>query len=227
MARLKGQTLTVSATVAVVAFGDPLRHYTLVNDGSYTAFYRYKPNESTALTGTEAEIRALETGELKSGEAVVLEPPVPAIEIIRGSDAGGNTSVRVLPGIMVDNTTIALEGDLDIGNIHLLDIAGSKINPAEEGSLNPADCTMEDEQLSTDAWAELFTWPAGSRFAHLFGQTNPVYVKQASSAPSTDGGAVLLANGSLKIYPAGKTKVYIISVGAGSHGTVTGIVYHD
>lgn len=86
--------VTVSATAQTVTGFYVNRHYTLRNTGTSSLYYVHDPDTlslSTTFTGTAVGLRTLGGSELRAGEAVILEPPLAAIMVARGSDAGDTT----------------------------------------------------------------------------------------------------------------------------------------
>jgi hypothetical protein len=127
--QVEGLTLSASETVQKATIRNPQQPSTLKNDDtSKTLFFKYHYNEAEPDAGTAAELRTATWGELKAGEATVIKGAPSLYYVV----ATGSTSLsaRIVPGVMVDATAIAVEAN--IGNVGLLDAAESEINPAKE-----------------------------------------------------------------------------------------------
>jgi hypothetical protein len=104
MAILKGQQVSVTATVARKQLGDPATPYTLKNLGGSTVFYRSGTAGNADMTGDAAALRTAKCCELESGDAVVIGPDVSDVDIVCAT--AGTATVNVLAGAITSDTTV-------------------------------------------------------------------------------------------------------------------------
>lgn len=126
---LLGQQLSVTQAVQTVDIPTAQQPYTFKNDGDESVYLRMK-DDGIPFTGVASALKALGGSELKAGEAVTFWPPFTQIDIVCAT--GLTATVRVIPGVLTIVYDISLVGDIDIGNVHLLNLANNKIDPATE-----------------------------------------------------------------------------------------------
>lgn len=204
MAKLKGQSLAVTATVQTVAFGDTLQAYTLTNDGSDDVFYRFMPKDADTFEGNAAALRGCGGAELKSGESVVLLPPVPSIQIVAAT--AESATVRVLPGAMAGNLQATINATTDAD-----------------------DCTaFVPVTMGNDEWTQVAALNANTRWVYFGILANSLYVQPKDTLPSDqDEGLPCMVNGTYRLPTAGKGYLYARNLAAGNNGKISGIDYHD
>ncbi len=123
-AKIRGAEVSVTATVQTVAFADAMRHYTLVNEGTDSIFYRFDSNSSDTLSGDAAALKALNVCELQVGEGVVLDPPVSSIQVVCATSL--TATLRILSGRLSSSVSVSVEtGDLQIGAVEIKDHDGT------------------------------------------------------------------------------------------------------
>ena len=105
-AKIRGAEVSVTATVQTVAFADAMRHYTLVNEGTDSIFYRFDSNSSDTLSGDAAALKALNVCELQVGEGVVLDPPVSSIQVVCATSL--TATLRILSGRLSSSVSVSV-----------------------------------------------------------------------------------------------------------------------
>jgi len=122
---LKGQILSVTATVQEVSFADNTISYSLVNDGASTVYFR-SILPGTTFQGDDTALKALDAALLKSGESVAIKAGRTVVVVCA---TGQTATVRVLPGEVTVGATL-IGANVDVGDVGLVNIAGTDINPA-------------------------------------------------------------------------------------------------
>lgn len=214
--RLEGQELSVIATVQDVNFPAAERYYTLKNDGTSSAFYRQKDDGQT-FQGNAAALKALSGSELKAGESVILDPPMTRLEIVCA--AGLTATVRVIPGRLAPNYDVTVNADLDIGNVHLLNTADAKIDPATEDKQDDAITALGELQPIPDDHDPAASAATGAAFVAIAVPANcmgvifhcdqDVYLVLADSAGAPAQNGVPFVKGeNHRLYMKGLTHIH-------------------
>lgn len=185
--RLEGQELAVTATHQDVNIPESLRHYTLVNDGTASIFFRQKDDGKT-FEGTPSELKALFGCEIKAGNGILLDPPVTRFELVCAT--GLTATTRLMPGRLVTQYNTTVNADVDIGSVNLLNKADEEIDPATEG-LQIERYADIDEMNDASSWTKdgtgVTATPADDATAFVPHEDITKSIKFSKSSANGDG----------------------------------------
>ena len=178
--RLRGASLSVTATAQDVEFADAKCPHTLANAGTDSVFFRSKYKNTTTFAGTPTELRALYGAEIASGEVLALPAMCGEIEIVCAT--GLTATVRVVPGTMQDPSVT--------GAVTVTGTVTATQAAEATGVLQKADLSL----VHDSNWQEV-DLPANCTYV-LFNADLPVYVAPDAAGLTTTGpGAVDTASG--------------------------------
>ncbi len=215
--QLKGQAeVNVVATAVRTDIKVDQSVRTLVNTGTSAMYFRYDPGSATAtLAGASAAaIKVLGGIPIKGGEAVVIPAGIPWIDV--ACISGESTTLDIIPGVMVDSTSITAmigvvtaNAGTNLNTSALALEAGGNLAALLAGA-SPAASTGLASVITTDAEWTSITLTAGALFADVTLIGDKAYVVAQTATPAdADTGCVYAANIVYRIPTRGRTKIWI------------------